>query len=473
MDLLAKIGSFLLAPVIAFTGFLGDLFTTPVDAPMYDDTEAVGRAVNPIGGKTYTLYGGGISASDTAITLSSFTIPVSNVQYTMANFGEGVNAKGYLTLEPGSATKQEFISFTGLVDNADETVTLTGVSRGLLPIPPYTASSTYAKAHAGGSVVVISNPPQLYEAIYSYIDNATTSGAVDGTTLVKGIYETATGQEAASTTQIGGGNTTATLALTSLISTSTAPSSGNWIPVTKSDGKLALGFARTSTTTNYTSSTTYTKPSNLAYLDVEMWGAGGGGRTSAVGGAGGGGGGEYKIFKVPANALSSTTAIVIGTGGAPNSSGGNTFFGNLVAFGGGGGGTTGNAAFGGSGGFMTNNGSSSPQGYIGSAVCNAFGGCYNNGGTPTTTVMNGGAGGSQNAPSGAAGSSIYGGGGGGGADNAVSGTAGTSILGGNGGAGAASGSASNGSVPGGGGGGAYNGTGGSGGNGMVRITEYY
>src|SRR3990167_9967786 len=75
----------------------------------------VAGAVNPVGGKNYALYGGGIGSSDTSITLSSFKTPVSDYNFAMASFG----TIGYLTLEPGSATRQEFISFTGIRKNAN------------------------------------------------------------------------------------------------------------------------------------------------------------------------------------------------------------------------------------------------------------------------------------------------------------------------------------------------------------------
>jgi hypothetical protein len=215
MNILHSIG----AGIAAIGLFIGGLFGyTP--GPVYTPSEpieedALGRAVNPVATNNYVIAGSGISSSATTLTLTSFTAPVSGVPYTMANFGEGVSAKGYLTIEPGSRTRQEIVSFTGLTQNSDGSATLTGVTRGLLPFSPFTASTTYATAHNGGAQVTVSNPPQLYDALYNYVDNATTSGAVDGTTLAKGIYETASGLEAANTTQTGAGNTSATLVLTS------------------------------------------------------------------------------------------------------------------------------------------------------------------------------------------------------------------------------------------------------------------
>ncbi len=488
MNLLHTIGTGLATIGIFVAGMFGytpETVNAPQPAPQ---EEELGRAVNPVASKTYTLFGGGISSSANTITLSSFKIPVSDLPFNMSHFGDGVNATGYLTIEPGSATKQEFVSFTGITQNGDGTATLTGVQRGLAPVYPYTASTTYAKSHAGGSVVTVSNPPQLYEAIYSYIDNATTSGAVDGTVTAKGLYETATGIEAASTTGIGGGNTTATLALTTLISTSTAGTAYT-IPVTNSSGKLDASFCCSGTTTftippvgtvrvtEFTSSTTYTKPSNLKYIDLQMWGAGGAGESNSTAAAGGGAGGEYKFVRIKADTLSATTFINIGSGGltaADGLPGGNTSFGNLVAYGGAGA-TNGNIGGTGFGGFPLGNGSTTIQGTTSAAICGILGSCPAQlGRTATSTVDYGGGASAADASGvGHAANSVNGGAGGGGARSGVTANAGISLNGGNGGAGAASGNASNGSVPGGGGGGAFNGTGGNGGNGMVRITEYY
>jgi hypothetical protein len=260
-NLLTQIGAILLAPIL----FVGSYLTAPFQVhdlqeritQLESQGEELGRAVNPVGGQSYALYGGGVGTTDTTITLASFKIPVSNVNYQMADFGDTAQTKGYLTIEPGSATRQEFISFTGITQNSNGSASLTGVSRGLAPISPYTASTTYAKAHPGGSVVVISNPPQLYEALYSYVDNATSSGAVDSASNVKGLVEVATGAEAAATAAIGSGNTTAPLVLTTGIATSTRNSAtaANVIPVTNSSGYIDNAFlSPTGSTTMATTS---------------------------------------------------------------------------------------------------------------------------------------------------------------------------------------------------------------------------
>ena len=116
-------------------------------------------SVNAVAGVPYYLYGSGVGTSDTSVTLTSFKQPTNGYKLSMTDFG----TTGYLTLEPGNSTRQEFVSFTGVTQNADGTATLTGVTRGLSFVSPFTASSTLQKAHAGGSTAVISNPPQFYE----------------------------------------------------------------------------------------------------------------------------------------------------------------------------------------------------------------------------------------------------------------------------------------------------------------------
>ena len=196
--------------------------------------EALG-GTNAVGGKTYYLSGAGASASQTTLSLTNFDIAGGTQNLTMTDFG----TLGCGTLEPGHATRQEFVSFTGVTQNADGTATLSGVSRGLAPIPPYTASSTLQDAHAGGSQFVISNsPPCFYESYAnrtasttiqalwnfavlpespltattsnqltnkSYVDNVVNAGAATSTETNGGLVELGTLAEQASSFD-GGAN---------------------------------------------------------------------------------------------------------------------------------------------------------------------------------------------------------------------------------------------------------------------------
>lgn len=178
--------------------------------------------VLPIAGTTYTLSGSGISSSATSITLSTLTLTQTGQKLLDADF----STTFYVTLEPGNRTRQEVVSCTTVVQNAAGTATLSGCSRGLSPITPYTASTTLQFAHSGGSQIIFSNPPQLYNqftakandetitgiwafptptasteaATKGYVDGGILAGAATSTEGVTGIVRLATALQAASST---------------------------------------------------------------------------------------------------------------------------------------------------------------------------------------------------------------------------------------------------------------------------------
>jgi hypothetical protein len=113
----------------------------------------------------------------------------------------------------------------------------------------------------------------------------------------------------------------------------------------------------------YTSSGTWTKPSDLSYVVVEVWGGGGSGSQASwfPTGSGGGGGGYSSEF-IPAGSLPSSVSVSVGAGGvAPpyppqtiysGNPGGASSFGSFLSASGGAGGTLNGAyayAVGGSG----------------------------------------------------------------------------------------------------------------------------
>lgn len=294
------------------------------------------------------------------------------------------------------------------------------------------------------------------KAVKAYVD---AGGNVNASTTNKGIVEEATDAEALAGTATGG--------------------SGARLFVNPANITALKPVTRTY---NYADSpATWTKPTGLHSLRVQVWGGGGsGGRsssTSSPGGGGGGGGYSEKIFQ--ASELGTTETVTIGAGGAAKainttgSVGGNTTFGSLLTgYGGGGGGYGTTACSGGGGG--------GPLGV--GAVGTTSAGTVNAGSPGDPVAGNGdgsaglyGGGGGELGGSGSAngGAAYYGGGGGGMGDDSVQGTGGTSVYGGAGGAGATNATATSGSVPGGGGGGAAAGTSGAGGNGRCIITEYY
>jgi hypothetical protein len=123
-----------------------------------------------IQGQKYKLFGGGVTATATTIVLQSFTTP-DGTDITTSLLG----TTNYGTLEPGTS-REEIISFTGVTQNSDDTADLTGVTRGLKFTTPYTADTGLRKAHAGGTIFVMSNNPQVYEDLVSASNDETITG---------------------------------------------------------------------------------------------------------------------------------------------------------------------------------------------------------------------------------------------------------------------------------------------------------
>lgn len=119
----------------------------------------------PSGGSTYTLQSS-ISSTQTTITLTSFNVPVSGTPITMAIMNTDV---AYMTIAPRTS-QAEFISFTGITQNADGTATLTGVTRGLDKNYPYTSVAGFKLPHAGATQIILSDAPQVFNQ-YSVIAN--------------------------------------------------------------------------------------------------------------------------------------------------------------------------------------------------------------------------------------------------------------------------------------------------------------
>lgn len=241
--------------VLALGAFI--VFIPSVTAP--SESFGASNTNQFIGGFPYFLAGSGISSTATSIILTSLTLPQTGYEILTSD----VSSPFYLTLEPGNTGKQEFISCTTITQSASNaTATLSGCVRGLKPISPYTSSGSYAFSHTGGSVVVFSNSPQFYQqflalgnvststntlifssttppyydspgaqaagtyiattselASVAYVNAVAFSAAPNGTTVVKGIYQSATGLQAASSTALG--STGASLVIPASVATDT------------------------------------------------------------------------------------------------------------------------------------------------------------------------------------------------------------------------------------------------------------
>lgn len=188
----------------------------------------------------------------------------------------------------------------------------------------------------------------------------------------------------------------------------------------------------------YTSDDTWTKPSGLRYIMVELvgGGGGGGGNSTATNGSGGGGAGGYSRKYIAAGSLGSTESVTVGAAGTAGAGSGGT------------GGTGGTTSFGAH--LQATGGAGGTENALGGAGGSGSSGDLN------TDGANGGSGNTNSAPSGFGGNSYFGGGG----PSQINDSNGIAATG-----------------YGGGGGGAFSSgadrSGGAGKAGVVYVTEYY
>lgn len=210
---------------------------------------------NSTGGSTYFTQAN-ISSSQSTILLTSFTEPSSGIPYTMSYINTNVI---YGTLNPESSNS-EFISATGITQNANGTALLTGVTRGLARTPGTggcVASTTLAHAFPGQTKFVLSAPPCFFNQYPAKQNDETITGQWTFDTFpitpsnspasetVAGIVEIATGAEAAAGTTNG---SVGRLALPASLATSTynSQTAANVVPVTGLTGQIASQFVATS-----------------------------------------------------------------------------------------------------------------------------------------------------------------------------------------------------------------------------------
>ncbi len=172
----------ILSIMITILTMMSSLIQQPIAKPLASEaiiwhdvtpSEMILGSTLPIGGTTYNISGPGISSSATSITLASLTIPQTGQKLLDSDF----SSTFYITVDPGNRTRQEFVSCTTVAQNAAGTATLSGCSRGLSPITPYTASTTLQIAHGGSAQVIFSDPPQLFNEYAAKSNNETITGS--------------------------------------------------------------------------------------------------------------------------------------------------------------------------------------------------------------------------------------------------------------------------------------------------------
>lgn len=244
----------------------------------YQAQRAEAASTQQIGAFPYFLAGSGITSSATTITLTSLTMPQTGALITTSM----LSATFYLTLEPGSTSRQEFASCTTVTQNSNGTATLTGCTRGLLPFTPYTASTTYAFSHSGGTTAIFSNPPQVYSLYPAKANDETITGqwtfntfpvtpaSPVGSETVSGILQLATALQAASSTSSG---SIGRLALAAIVATDTpvygcavgytGTAGAGCTVVARLNGKISSSFIDQTTSYAWTNTHTFTGNVNL------------------------------------------------------------------------------------------------------------------------------------------------------------------------------------------------------------------
>lgn len=365
-NLLSALSKILLVPILFLFAHAGISLAPAVAHAPANVVATYGAVYNPTGGGTYRLQAS-VGATDTSITLVSFDEPVSGIPYTMAYLNSSIE---YATLEP-QTTAKEFISFTGITQNTDGSATLTGVTRGLSFSYPYTATTTDQQPHPAQSILILSNPPQLYQNYAninnpetitgdwdvpypadpssvvprSYVDGAAFGGIGGATETATGTVQIATGIQIASSTVNG---SVGRLAIPSSLATSTGGTASaaqhaivsnnsgyldpSWLSTTASTYQLGIAASSTvganniyqvgmnATYINSVGTTTYTVPANVTKLFIRAVQSGGGTGNGTITGGGGAGGYAEGYFTVSPGQV---IGVGIGPAGIGNASVGN------------------------------------------------------------------------------------------------------------------------------------------------------
>lgn len=297
----------------------------------------------PVGGQTYYLAGAGVTATQTTVQLTSLAT-ADGTKLTMSNFG----TEGYGTLEPQSSAKVEFVHFTGITQNTNGTATLTGVTRGVGYVYPYTPALSLEHSHAGGATFIISNTPEFYYNEFSmqnnnnvftypsastspatkgYVDQVafSGSGAIAASTANRGYVQIATPLQLASSTGIGSTGAVVVASADNATSTWNAATSPLKLIVTQNNGQIDPNFLASSTSSIGKNiqvfspgTSTFAVPAGVKKVLVTLQGAGAPGGSCfgsgiASGGAGAGGY-SFGVFDV-----SATTSIQVFVGATTTS----------------------------------------------------------------------------------------------------------------------------------------------------------
>lgn len=329
------------AAKIVFQSLLVAAIIAPVAA------YAVSHPLNFVQTPSITLYSS-ISGTATSMRVTPYPVDLDGNKLTIASFGTNPT----LTVDPKVKNTEEIISFTAITDNGDNTATLTGLSRDLASQYPYTTTGT-GKNHSAGAIVVFSNNPQMYNRLAGKENDETISGnwtftgnttftnfpVTPSNTLatysVTGVSVLATpAQQAAGTaSSSNSGNPALVLAAANATSTFNTATAANKVVVTGVTGKIDSNFIGSLATTTQIgaftaysgigkqglvfstagATTTFTVPTGVTSVFVEVQGGGGDGGASQSGSqfnGKGGGGGSGAYISATVNVTGTTTVQV-------------------------------------------------------------------------------------------------------------------------------------------------------------------
>lgn len=118
-----------------------------------------------------SLYSG-MSAAATSMRITPYPKDLAGVKLTITDFGDNPT----LTISPGLKDYEEIVRFSAIVDNGDNTATLTLTGRGMSSKYPYTSTGT-GIAHGATSFVVFGNNPQVYGRLAAKENAETITGS--------------------------------------------------------------------------------------------------------------------------------------------------------------------------------------------------------------------------------------------------------------------------------------------------------
>ena len=255
--------------------FLTLLIATTCSYSLLAIGSAIATTLKIVESPKEALYAG-ISGTATSMRITPYPRDLDGVKLTMIDFGDNPT----LTIDPGIKNIEEIIMFSNIVDNGDNTATITISGRDLSSKYPYVATGN-GRSHGASAVVVFSNNPQVYGRLAAVENSASISGiwqfvtspvvpdpttalqvvnkeyvdglAVTGTPKADpstgGRVQIATGLQAASSTSLGSATGNPYLAITSSIATSTygnGSTSGLKAVITQNDGHIDSNFIRQS-----------------------------------------------------------------------------------------------------------------------------------------------------------------------------------------------------------------------------------